>query len=227
MGRLEQPAAASSVANVAYQREVLPAPTDRSRAWHDGEPAYVRWVEALLAERVALRQEDKIYDLSHEVQSAGLLRNYGEGCLSLASLRRIARIGPIHEYGAGLGYNSRLLSDIGADVVASDPAANGAGTAQGPGEPWFETLKLRYGEGGQDGRVPLLVWPFENAPGSWLASNARPERLIIADGRPSTASAFTCAAPSLFENYVVSDQWSADIGWRTSPDFIRVWERKQ
>jgi|GEM_PF-3651480 len=69
----------------------------------------------------------------------------------------------------------------------------------------------------------MLVWPFQNTPHTWLSGAPRPPRLIIVDGRPDPYHESNHVAPSLIEHYEVEQEWSADTGWRQSPDFIRLW----
>ncbi|WP_226097076.1 hypothetical protein [Demequina sp. TTPB684] len=140
-------------------------------------------------------------------------------------MQRIGSHGPLHEYGAGLGYVARLLSDTGTDIVASDPDPTGNATGHGGGEPWFQVRQGGYGDE-LDDRMPLLVWPFQNAPHAWLAQPRRPPRLIVVDGRPDPYHEFNNVAPSLISFYEVLEEWSTNAGWRQTPDFVRLWGRR-
>lgn len=96
----------------------LPDPRDRNLAWWNGEPAYLAWWRTVSS-------PDGDRDLPSPRE---LIRFYSYAIPTLRALQTVAGLGPLVELGAGAGYWSRLLRDLGADVVAYDiepPSVNG------------------------------------------------------------------------------------------------------
>ena len=86
-----------------------------------------------------------------------------------AALAAVAETGPLVEVGAGTGYWAALLRELGADVVATDPAA-GANPYHPDGRLWTD-VELVDGVGAvrrHPGRTLLLCWPPpEDDAASW------------------------------------------------------------
>jgi len=104
----------------------LPDPLDRSQAWDDGEPAYLRWWQ-----HVTALPENEQWPLIR-----ALPPYYAYAVPDRPALDALAEEGPLVEIGAGLGYWARLLRDLGADVAAYDhePPGTNSWTADAP--PW-------------------------------------------------------------------------------------------
>jgi hypothetical protein len=155
------------------------------------------------------------------VESRRLIENYGENALDRSALTTIAQMGPLVELGAGNGYNARLLQDLGADITATDISAPSTGG-------WFSVEGGSYDSVILDGRLPLLIWPFMNAPSEWLRSESAPEQLIVVnDVDPKHLGTRSGGSyhDVLFQGWKAISSFPVKSGWRVLRDWVHVWSR--
>ncbi|MDR6905048.1 hypothetical protein J2X63_000734 [Agromyces sp. 3263] len=151
------------------------------------------------------------------VEHRGLIDAYGENAMSRDALQRIAAYGPLWELGAGGGYTARLLKDLGAEVVASDPKP--------PVIPWTEVRWGTYETDDVGDSIPLLVWPYMNAALPWLRSERAPHRLIVVNDVAPNAVGAHGIIGYLSEAWTHIETFPAGSGWRRWADYVHVWDR--
>lgn len=215
-----------SVPRVRYSRKNglvmvidLPNPKDRPQAWVDDRPAYQVWCDEM--KTAGLDGQSRLM----MIESNELIRNYGENALDRSSLERIAEMGPLVELGAGNGYVSRLLEDLGADIVATDIDAS-AHEADSP--LWFPVERGSYVSTVRGSRLPLLVWPYMGAPVQWLQSDAAPDKLIVVnDVAPENLGTRSGGSyhDVLFRDWTPISSFQVNSGWRPWPDYVHIWAR--
>jgi hypothetical protein len=195
-----------------FDPSALPDPFDRDQAWAGDEPAYAVWSERMRAADLGFFDREQI------AQERQLLRHYGEEAIDRASLEWIASFGPLRELGAGSGYVSKLLLDLGADVIATDPE---------PGMPtWAPVTIESYESSPSDGRIPLLVWAFMNAPNQWLRSEDAPSTLIVVnDVAPRNVGSVFGYREILAESWNLLESRQVSTGWRHYTGYVHVWQR--
>jgi hypothetical protein len=196
----------------------MPDPTDRSRAWHEGKPAYLVWWEAAQNGATAA-YGDPYSDIDIHV----LCRSYSYAIPTNEAIDFLLSLSPVVEIGAGTGYWARLLRDKGGDVVAYDqvPAAENTWTEKL--EPWTD---VRIGDEvaieRHADRVCFVSWPPR--PGSFLdGSLARKScrRLaLITDGRASASTDRLYDA--LESNYVLETEIELPT-WPYRNDRLMYW----
>lgn len=190
----------------------LPDPSDRDQAWVGGEPAYQAWCERMRAAEFEYRDRSEI------AERWQFIRHYGEEAIDRASLEWIASFGPLRELGAGTGYNSRLLLDLGADVIATDPE---------PRMPTWTAVAIdSYETSPRDGRIPLLVWPEMNVPNQWLRSDDAPSTLlVINDVEPRNVGRVPGYNNVLAKSWQLIESREVRTGWRYYTDYVHLWKR--
>lgn len=190
----------------------LPDPSDRDQAWVGDEPAYKAWCERMRAADFEYRDRAEI------AERWEFIRHYGEEAIDRASLEWIASFGPLRELGAGTGYNSRLLLDLGADVIATDPE---------PRMPtWTPVAIDSYETAARDGRMPLLVWPEMNVPNQWLRSDDAPSTLlVINDVEPRNVGRVPGYNSVLVKSWQLIESREVRTGWRFYTDYVHLWKR--
>jgi hypothetical protein len=148
-----------------------------------------------------------------------LIDRYGENGMDLATLERIAGMGPLVEFGAGSGYTARLLRDVGADILATDPEPRQ--------ETWSPVLPGTYQTTELAGRVALLVWPYMAAPTAWLRSSNAPDRLLVVNDvePPNLRRVGGSYNPYLADNWVRVESLPIKSGWRFYIDYLHIWDR--
>jgi len=99
----------------------------------------------------------------------GLVRKYSWAIPNDEAIAKIARYSGVLEIGAGTGYWSWLLRQVGASVIATEPTPGGGDRYQFTYS-WTEKVELsaleavkQYGEG----RALMSVWPCYDKP--WCA----------------------------------------------------------
>jgi hypothetical protein len=121
----------------------------------------------------------------------------------------LVQLGPLAEVGAGRGYWAKLLSEAGADIVATDPYAPDGGTFY-PVEPLDAAEAARkYAD-----RTLLLIWPPRKDPAALDALRAYTE----AGGRQVAfigEDRYGCTAEPRFFSYL-SKHWEQE-GWHDIP----------
>jgi hypothetical protein len=97
--------------------------------WSAGEATYAERVAILAGGRLPVGRWDLSPGLARALDLPArrreLAARFAWAIPAPAALAAVAEAGPLVETGAGTGYWAALLRELGADVVATDPAAGG------------------------------------------------------------------------------------------------------
>lgn len=133
----------------------FPDPFDRLQPWHGDEPAY------LAHHRIGQRALDD--GASFDWKS--LLHSYSHAIPTCEALTVLSGLSPLIEVGAGNGYWARLLSDMGADIIATDIEPPESNSWMSRSEPWIKVKVCDAVEAARlhPDRALFSCWPPRSA----------------------------------------------------------------
>jgi hypothetical protein len=119
------------------------------------------------------------------------------------------------------------IADVGD--VACHTHWDGKDTNEGPKvSTWFPVHVGSYESTKPGARVPLLVWPYMNAPTRWLRSDSAPDLLIVVnDVAPENLGTRTAGSyhEALSRGWAAIESFPVQTGWHLHPDYVHVWSR--
>jgi len=175
-----------------------------------------------------LRGKTPLLEFSHnddlvDSVSETMYRVFSWGSLEHGLLEWLKQFSPLEEFGAGNGYNARLMKDVGIDVIASDKTPPRGST-------WFPVEQKTYQEWSPDSaRLPILIWPYDEQLHEWIFNDVTPPRFILADSTSmrDVQDGWSTRYTQLHERYRCTD-------WFDSVDFTlnrgtsaKLWELRE
>jgi len=147
---------------------------------------------------------------------------FGWGILEHQLLEWLQQFSPLEELGAGLGYNARLMKDIGIDIIASD-------IDPPQGLTWFPVEKKSYNEWCKDSeRMPILIWPYDKVLHEWILDDAAPYRILVADNTSMQdwQTGWSTRYTLLSEHYQCIDWYDSTSFTLCEGTSAKLWERR-